>query len=135
NGPSSQHAAAFDIDWTGGADPRTAAKVLVPILGDQIGRILEAGELHLAREGGSFVVRYFDHEVPVSPRSLDDLLAAAAATIASDELASVATAFGHLPHALDTEPAARSERHRDKELLRERLDDLASANPAVAKAI
>ena len=47
--------------------------------------------------------------------------AAAAVAAGSDELASLATAFGHLPHATDTDPAAVAERHRDKELLRERL--------------
>ena len=120
NGPASRHAHAFDIDWAGG-DAQSTARVLVPVLADQIGRVLEAGELAVAREGGSFTVCYFDHELPLSPRTLDELLGAAAVAAGSDELASLATAFGHLPHATDTDPAAMAERHRDKELLRERL--------------
>jgi len=134
NGPASRHARAFDIDWAGG-DARSAARVLVPVLADQIGRVLEAGELSIGRQGGSFTVCYFDHELPVSPRTLDELLGAAATAAGSDELASLATAFGHLPHATDTDPAAVAERHRDKELLRERLATLLERDPAVAAAV
>ena len=75
NGPSSRYASYFDIDW----DPperKLAATVLMPVLGDHYGRVLEAGELVVVRQGGSFAVRYHDHEVPVSPRTLDELLAA-----------------------------------------------------------
>ena len=129
NGPSSLHARAFDIDWA------AADRILVPILGDQFGRVLEDGQLTVERHGGSFAVRYFDHEVPLSPRTLDSLLLTAAEAIDSDELASVATAFGHLPHALDTDPAAVAERHRDKELLRERLAARLDADPDLATAV
>src|SRR5215469_3940925 len=46
NGPASLYASYFDIDW----DPperKLAATVLMPVLGDQYGRVLEAGELVL----------------------------------------------------------------------------------------
>jgi (1->4)-alpha-D-glucan 1-alpha-D-glucosylmutase len=135
NGPASRYASYFDIDW----DPperKLIAQVLVPILGDHYGRVLEAGELVLEREGGSFVVRYHEHEVPVSPRSLDDLLARAAARLDDHaELASLATAFGRLPHALVTDWDSVVERHRDKEVLRGRLAELCAAEPEVAFAV
>src|SRR5580698_4284995 len=134
NGPSSVYAGHFDIDW----DPpqrKLAATVLMPVLGDQYGRVLEAGELVVRREGGSFTVRYHDHEAPISPRTLGDLLAAAAARSGSEELASLALAFSRLPHARRTDRAAVTERHRDKEVLRARLADLTAARPAVAAAI
>ena len=38
NGPSSLYAACFDIDWTPVKD-ELANKVLLPILGDQYGRV------------------------------------------------------------------------------------------------
>ena len=135
NGPASRYASFFDIDW----DPperKLIAQVLVPILGDHYGRVLEAGELALVREGGSFTVRYHEHEVPVSPRSLDDLLARAATRLGDHpELASLATAFGRLPHALITDWDSVLERHRDKEVLRARLADLCTADGQVAVAI
>jgi (1->4)-alpha-D-glucan 1-alpha-D-glucosylmutase len=134
NGPSSIYASYFDIDW----DPperKLAATVLMPVLGDQYGRVLEAGELVIVRQGGSFTVRYHDHEVPVSPRTLGGLLSKAAARAGSAELESLAVAFGRLPDARRTDPAAVAERHRDKEVLRDRLADLARAHPDVAAAV
>jgi (1->4)-alpha-D-glucan 1-alpha-D-glucosylmutase len=134
NGPSSVYAGHFDIDW----DPpqrKLAATVLMPVLGDQYGRVLEAGELLLERQGGSFTVRYHDHEAPISPRTLGGLLIKAAAKSGSEELESLAVAFSRLPHGRRTDRAAVVERHRDKEVLRARLADLCQARPEVAKAI
>jgi (1->4)-alpha-D-glucan 1-alpha-D-glucosylmutase len=134
NGPSSRYAPYFDIDW----DPperRLTTKVLLPVLGDHFGRVLEAGELQVVREGGSFVVRYHEHEAPVSPRTIDDLLARAAERTGSDELASLANAFGRLPHALVTDRALADERHRDKEVLRNRLADVLAADATLAAAV
>ncbi|HET6793190.1 MAG TPA: alpha-amylase family glycosyl hydrolase, partial [Acidimicrobiales bacterium] len=134
NGPSSQYAAYFDIDW----DPPEAKlrqRVLVPVLGDHYGRVLEGGELRLRRRGGSFLVAYHDHEVPVSPRTIDELLAEAAAVADSDELASLADAFGRLPLASATDRDSVNERHRDKEVLRGRLGDVLEADPSLAAAV
>ena len=134
NGPSSRWAAAFDIDWEA-PEQKLREKVLLPVLGDHYGRVLEAGELRLERRGGSFVVHYFDHVVPVSPRSLDELLATAAVDVASDELASLATNHGRLPPATATDDASVEERHRDKEVLRSQLARLLDEQPDVAKAV
>jgi (1->4)-alpha-D-glucan 1-alpha-D-glucosylmutase len=134
NGPSSCYTSYFDIDW----DPpqrKLAATVLMPVLDDQYGRVLEAGELTVQRSGGSFTVFYRDHEVPVSPRTLGDLLTKAAAAAGSQELASLATAFSRLPHGQRTDSEAVAERHRDKEVLRARLADLCEAEPEVAAAV
>ena len=76
---------------------KLTATVLMPVLGDHYGRVLEAGELTVERQGGSFVVRYYDHEAPLSPRTLDDLLTRAAARAGSEELESLAAALGRLP--------------------------------------
>jgi len=134
NGPSSVYASYFDIDW----DPperKLAATVLMPVLGDQYGRVLEAGELVVSRQGGSFAVRYFDHEAPISPRTLGGLLTKAAARAGSEELESLAVAFSRLPHARRTDRAAVVERHRDKEVLRARLAELGETDPGVAAAV
>ncbi len=134
NGPSSTYARFFDIDW----DPpesKLTATVLMPVLGGQYGRVLEAGQLTVERKGGSFTVRYYEHEAPLSPRTLDGLLARAAAQAGSSQLANLAAAFGRLPLATRTDAAAVAERHRDKELLRVRLTALCEALPAAAAAI
>jgi (1->4)-alpha-D-glucan 1-alpha-D-glucosylmutase len=134
NGPSSQYASYFDVDW----DPPEAKlrnTVLMPILGDHYGRVLEAGEFRLARDGGAFTVHYYDHVVPVAPRSLDDLLAGAARRCRSMELESLATFFGRLPPSYLTDRASVRERHRDKEVLRASLARLLREEPTVAAAV
>ena len=69
HGPSSRYAGYFDIDW----DPPEAVlrrTILVPILGDHYGRVLDAGELELGMENGEVVLRYHDHVLPVAPGSV-----------------------------------------------------------------
>ena len=134
NGPSSRYASYFDIDW----DPpqrKLIATVLMPVLGDHYGRVLEAGELTVERQGGSFVVRYYDHEAPLSPRTLDDLLARAADRAGSVELKNLAADLSQLPHSILTDRAAMAERHRGNEELRNRLARLCETQPEVAAAI
>ncbi|MGH9166117.1 MAG: malto-oligosyltrehalose synthase, partial [Acidimicrobiales bacterium] len=134
NGPASLYAGYFDVDW----DPpesKLRHTVLIPILGDHYGRVLEAGELRLAREDGGFVVAYHDHVVPVAPPTMDAVLAAAAERCGSDELESLAAALGRLPHSTLTDRDNMRERHRDKEVLRSRLASLCDEDPAVAAAV
>jgi (1->4)-alpha-D-glucan 1-alpha-D-glucosylmutase len=72
HGPESRYADYFDIDWDP-PQPELAGLVLVPVLGDHYGRVLEAGELAVERRDGSLRVRYHDHEAPLSHRTLDEL--------------------------------------------------------------
>jgi (1->4)-alpha-D-glucan 1-alpha-D-glucosylmutase len=134
NGPSSRYASYFDIDW----DPPQAKltdTVLMPVLGDHYGRVLEAGELTIERHAGSFTVRYYEHEAPLSPRTLDDLLSSAALRAGSEELAELAAAYGRLPLSILTDPADVAVRHRGKEKLRALLAGLCEAQPGVVAAI
>jgi (1->4)-alpha-D-glucan 1-alpha-D-glucosylmutase len=117
NGPSSRYARYFDVDW----DPPEAHLrdlVLIPILGDHYGRVLEAGEIRLERHGGAFQVRYHEHALPVAPRSLDAILGPAAARVRSAELAALADALEALPPATAVDRSSVLRRHRDKEVLR-----------------
>ena len=67
NGPSSPSARFFDIDWTP-VKEELHAKLLLPILGDQYGQVLERGELQLMFRDGALALRYFEHELPINPR-------------------------------------------------------------------
>ncbi len=75
NGPASIYADHFDIDWTP-RDQDVAARVLIPILGDHYGNVLERGELRLGYEpaSGAFAVRYYAHRLPLDPRTCRHLL-------------------------------------------------------------
>lgn len=66
-GPSSPYADFFDVDWEGGSEP---GRVLLPVLGDHIGRVLDAGQIQLRREGGKLFFQYFDRRFPLSAESL-----------------------------------------------------------------
>ncbi|MBV8462949.1 MAG: malto-oligosyltrehalose synthase, partial [Acidimicrobiales bacterium] len=134
NGPSSIYASYFDIDWLGDG-VRSEQTVLVPLLGDHYGRVLDAGEVSVIRQGGAFTVCYFDHELPVSPRSLDELLHQAAKAMGSPTLDELATEFGRLPHAHSTDPEAVQVRHEVKERLRDRLDALCQTDAEIGAAI
>jgi malto-oligosyltrehalose synthase len=66
-GRESPYADFFDVDWEP-EDPFLREKVLLPILGQPYGDALSAGEIRLARDPERiFVVRYFDHVLPLSP--------------------------------------------------------------------
>src|SRR5438105_2034069 len=60
NGPSALSARFFDIEWRP-VKEELFDKVLLPVLGDRYGAVLERGELQLAFADGAFAVRYFDH--------------------------------------------------------------------------
>ncbi|HEY6421452.1 MAG TPA: malto-oligosyltrehalose synthase [Candidatus Binataceae bacterium] len=134
NGPSSTFAAFFDVDWEP-PETRHRNSVLLPVLEDQYGRVLEAGKLKVIREEGRFVVCYGDKVFPVAPRSLREVLAAAAAPCRSEALAFIADAYGELPAPAATDTKSITRRHRDKRVLNVMLDRLVREEPAVGAAI
>ena len=74
-GESSPYAAFFDINW----DPirhDLKGRVLLPVLGDQYGAVLERGEIALRFEPGegSFSAWYHEHRFPISPLSYPRIL-------------------------------------------------------------
>lgn len=136
NGPSSLYASCFDIDWTPVKD-ELANKVLLPILGDQYGRVLENQELALSYEDGAFFLSYYDHRLPIAPRpaaaillhrlgDLERTLGAEHAELL--EFRSIITALGHLPLRTETDRGKVIERNREKEIIKKRLATLTSVN-------
>ncbi|MBV9255339.1 MAG: malto-oligosyltrehalose synthase, partial [Actinobacteria bacterium] len=68
-GPASPFAPFFDVDWNP-PDRKLRNTVLMPILGDHYGRVLDRGEITVEGEGDDAVVRYADHVLPLAPDSL-----------------------------------------------------------------
>ncbi|MGP1679743.1 MAG: malto-oligosyltrehalose synthase, partial [Burkholderiales bacterium] len=144
NGPASAFGEFFDIDWQP-VNPELVNRVLVPVLGDQYGMVLEAGEFKLVFEAerGSFSVFYYDNRFPVDPRdyprvlerALHSLEGTRVAAPAVAEAASLSAAFAHLPSRNETAPEKTAERNRDKELHKRRLAQLVRAQPELAEAI
>jgi (1->4)-alpha-D-glucan 1-alpha-D-glucosylmutase len=134
NGPSSAYAAYFDVDWET-PERRLRNTVLLPVLGDQYGLVLDRSEIQLERDGAKLNVRYYDHRFPVAPRSLDTILGDAASRCGSEELAFLGDAFGGLPLATSTDRESVTRRHRDKNVLQSSLERLINARTEVGPAI
>ena len=143
NGPSSPFARFFDIDW----DPPKADlknKVLLPVLGDQYGKVLENQEIKITYEGGTFALHFYEFALPVAPRTWTLLLESALETLrpilgesdsAVVELASIITALTYLPLRSETDQARVKERLREKEVIKGRLSTLTESSPDVRAAI
>jgi len=67
-GKASPYAKFFDIDWNP-AKPELRGKVLLPVLGNHYGEVLEKSELKLVKERGSWRIAYFDHRFPLNKKS------------------------------------------------------------------
>jgi (1->4)-alpha-D-glucan 1-alpha-D-glucosylmutase len=65
NGRESPYARFFDIDWRP-ENPALCDKVLLPVLEDHYGKVLESGKLRLAFQGEKLVVAYHDRNFPVN---------------------------------------------------------------------
>jgi len=137
HGEASRYAGFFDIDW----HPESldlAGKVLVPILGDQYGVVLERGELELRFDAraGELSLWYHEHRLPVRPSEYPrvlapgrDGLAGDAGRDAADELRTLAHSFAALPRPGSEDPAA------DAAARKSRLAALCTRNPEVVRFI
>jgi (1->4)-alpha-D-glucan 1-alpha-D-glucosylmutase len=111
NGRSSRFASYFDVDW-GACGPTSDDRVLLPVLAEQYGRVVEAGAVRLHHDDDGFVIAYGDRSFPMAPASLATVLTRAAARAGSDELMFLASSLARLPQALDRSTAR--DRNREK---------------------
>jgi len=71
-GPHSPFARWFDIDWRM-PDPELWGRVLVPVLGEPLRRVLAADQIRLAWSEGRFILQYFEHVFPVEPSTVPEI--------------------------------------------------------------
>jgi (1->4)-alpha-D-glucan 1-alpha-D-glucosylmutase len=145
NGEASAYAIFFDIEWRP-LKEELHGKVLVPVLHDHYGIVLESGELKLefSAERGAFDISYRGHRFPVNPREYPRILQHSTAKLAASlgeqnsdflELQSLITAFGHLPPRMEADSERIIERNRDKEIHKRRLAELCARSPAIVAGI
>jgi (1->4)-alpha-D-glucan 1-alpha-D-glucosylmutase len=143
NGPSSPHASFFDIDW---APPKTDLEnqILLPVLGDQYGIVLEAGQLQLRHADGAFTVHYYERSFPLAPKSilriLEPLLEELRPTAPADdpaliEIESIITQIRNLPPRTEKDADRLRERRREQDVARRRLATLVETHPAFLAAL
>jgi (1->4)-alpha-D-glucan 1-alpha-D-glucosylmutase len=141
NGPASPFATYFDISWEASHRPGMQGRLLLPVLGDPYGKVLESGLIRLEYDNGAFRIRYFDHVFPVDPQTyevvlntrladLENLIEADSPALA--EYHSILTSLRHLPSRTETSPEKMAERHREKEIIKRRLAGLIQQNPVLA---
>jgi (1->4)-alpha-D-glucan 1-alpha-D-glucosylmutase len=139
NGPSSPYSTFFDIDWHP-VKSELEDKVLLPILSDQYGAVLENQEITLEYGEGRFLVRYYDHRLPIAPKTsvqvlthrLEEFLERGGADDPHvQELLSIITALRHLPGRKERDPRLVAELYREKEIARRRLAAVVDESKAV----
>ncbi|MGZ3589760.1 MAG: malto-oligosyltrehalose synthase [Thermodesulfobacteriota bacterium] len=139
NGPSSPYALFFDIDW----DPvkrELENKVLIPVLGEQYGTVLERQELKLIFEKGAFFLYCYDRKLPMLPETYVDILKHRIEKLETllpiddpslVKLLSIMTALSCLPSYTEREQSKLAERIREKETIKKRLYKLHKESRAI----
>ena len=132
NGRASPYADFFDLDW-----PSALADegLILPVLGDQYGRVLEAGEIRVQRERARFLVRYHEHVFPVTPGSLPEILAPAAHASRSLLLAFLSRSLADLPAPDSLDVLAVQRRQRDLPVLKRLLESALADGSPEARAV
>lgn len=143
NGRNSPYAHYFDIDWHP-IKEELDGKVLLPVLGDQYGRVLENQELRLAFSDGAFHIEYYESRFPISPRTYPDILRyrldALDAEMADDperlqEYHGITLALLHLPEEIESDPKRIAEERRQIEWIKKRLAKLYHSSEKIRKFI
>jgi (1->4)-alpha-D-glucan 1-alpha-D-glucosylmutase len=141
NGPSSRYARFFDIEWRP-VKVELADKVLIPILGDQYGAVLERQELRLARRDGAFVVTYYDDVLPIAPDTYGQIFSGVLEPWvtdhpgdAADELEIILAAASNLPPRTTRDPDQIALRAREKEVVKRRLAAVTASSAEVRALI
>lgn len=146
NGRAAAHASYFDIDWDR-AREELRGKLLLPVLGDRYSLALERGEIAVAFDvaRGEFEIRYFDHRFPVDPHTYPAILAPAAKRLdarlskkedsISDMVETLSLAFSELPKTIETAPARKAERLREKERHKRSLAEICARSPELVRCI
>jgi (1->4)-alpha-D-glucan 1-alpha-D-glucosylmutase len=143
NGPSSPYASYFDIDWAP-VKEELKSRILLAVLGEQYGEVLESGQLRLQYREGAFFLRCYETTLPIDPKTYPLLLSQPMqdlkGVLAADspellEMESILTALEHLPQRDQTDPEHVRERQREKELIKKRLNQLTSSCPQLSEFI
>ncbi len=128
-GASSDYAQYFDISWFS-ANRQLDNKLLLPVLGDHFGRVLEAGELDVVYWHGDFYLHYYEHQFPLTPETYGAILRLIHDALVAGgdyeewvalELASVIHSLDFLPPYTTQDPDEVITRQREQTIVRWRL--------------
>lgn len=135
NGPASEFAAFFDIDWhpaTSKAPYLQENRVLLPVLAGLYGDVLESGDLALKLDDTGLFARHYDSKFPLDPKSYGFVLERAARFPQINEILAMIAA---LPARDETDPGLLAERRRAKEQIKQQLWAACLGNAELRDAI
>jgi (1->4)-alpha-D-glucan 1-alpha-D-glucosylmutase len=134
NGPSSRYASYFDVDWEGD-QTAPANRVLLPVLEDHYGKVLDSGLILLEYKNNRFIFTYRDHIFPGAPRSLAGIIRRTGGEGGSPELLFLADALDTLPLPSTTDRKESFQRHRNREVIFERFSNLWNSEPGIRNSL
>ncbi|MCL4402967.1 MAG: alpha-amylase family glycosyl hydrolase, partial [Acidobacteria bacterium] len=135
NGPSSEFAEYFDIDWHPAASKSAClhnGKVMLPILGNVYGTVLLNQELALKIDERGLHLRYYEHRMPIDPKTYGAVLEGCGEDNGWGRLR---TLIEELPEYTETEPARAARRREWKEAVKRELWRLYLGGGAVRESI
>lgn len=143
NGPSSVYAHYFNVIWDP-PKPELKNKVLLAVIDQQYGKVIENQELKIGIESGAFFIEYRDRRFPVNPVTWPMILNPAMEELKIKsgekdshlmELQSIITALEHLPVTTIENLEKSKERAREKEIIKKRLLVLIEEVPIIKEVI
>lgn len=126
HGQLSRFSTFFDIKW----NPRQAElqdRILLPLLHDFYGRVLDAGEIRLSYNNDAFWICYRSLRFPLRPESYGDILKRLAwfknpGSASSQKLEKMAEQFRTLPKPVSTDSTETVQEHiHQRDVLRQEL--------------
>lgn len=139
NGQSSPFAAFFDIDWHP-VKEELNNRVLLPVLEDFYGNVLDRNLIELVFNNGAFYIKYHEHQFPIDPATYATILSTVVDRLSHEfgpsdsglvELQSIIAACKNLPGRTETAEDRQDERQREKEVIKRRLRDLHTSNQSL----
>ncbi len=134
NGQSSQFSRYFDVDWHTDSNVRSNL-ILLPVLGDHYGIVLENLELQIKCQSGKFTLNYFDNILPLAPRSIAMIMDLAYQKTHIRELGFLADSLQHLSEASSRDVEKIARRQRDKAVLFDMIKDMCLKQADCDKAL
>lgn len=143
SGPQAPSARFFDIDWRP-VKEELEDRLLLPILEDQYGLVLERGLLRVERQGGAFFIRYHDTKLPLAPRTYALILQQRGDVLEERfghndehvmEYRSIRDSARNLPARTVEDPALVEPKLREKEVIKRRIQRLCEESPALCQFI
>ncbi|QDT53121.1 Maltooligosyl trehalose synthase [Caulifigura coniformis] len=139
NGPASAYAHYFDIDWRP-VKRELRNRVLLPVLGELYGKMLEAGQLPIVFDNGRFYVQVYERRLPLEIRTWVQVLEPGidalteklgAESLPLLELQSILRGLQYLPSCEETLPEKIEERRREQVVLQARLQRVVEESPEI----